>query len=265
MNEDNRFCVYVHKDKEGVVKYVGSGTEYRAYQTHTSSHRGKKYAEFVEANGKPEVEILAKGLSKFEAEDLERELFDNHRYTILNNRRPASVKILTKEMFEEYLYYDETSKSCLRWKIDRVSGTGKIERKANSEAGGLKPSGYYELTFKGKYYRVHRIVCVLHDIEVDGKVVDHIDRDKSNNKISNLKVVYQKENMQNVSRHKLSAANTSGVQGVYYMKRGYWVASWQEKGKSRFKHFPIKNYISPEDAFNAAVEFRNQMVSLHYN
>lgn len=258
----NNIVVYLHTDSDGIVRYVGSGGLSRAYLTCDKSGRGKRYAEFVKENGKLEVEIFAKDLSKVEAEDLERELYDKHRATILNARRPNSVNSMTKRMFEEHLYYDETSQSCLRWRIDRICGKGRAHAKAGSEAGCLDKSNKYCLVgLNGKTYQAHRIVCVLHDQEVNGKVVDHIDRDRTNNKISNLRVITQRENCYNAS---IRSDNTSGVQGISYDKQGYWVVNWYEEGKQRIKYFPIKNYHSSEAALNSAIEYRKKMIKLHY-
>lgn len=260
MSENNK-CVYLHKDKEGIVRYVGSGSIFRANITNAKSCRCKQYEDFVTNHGKLEVEIVAKSLSKIEAENLERDLFDKYQETILNRNRPSSEIPLTKEMFEKFLYYDETSLSGLRWKIS----VGRFNRiKANSQAGCLNDGGYYLVRLNNKLYKAHRIIVVLHGINVSGKVVDHIDRDGSNNKILNLRVVSQKENMQNVSEHKLSSINKSGVQGVHYHKRGYWVASWYEHGKIKRKYFKITKYSSSEEALTAATEYRKQMVNLYY-
>lgn len=257
MMENNK-CVYLHKDCDGIVRYVGSGTVRRSRETYANSNRGKLYSKFVEANGKLEVEIVAKNLSKLQAEDLERELFDAYKETIMNINRPVSINSMTKEMFDEYVYYDETSKSCLRWKVDRGRGL-----KANSEAGSLnKGDGYYQVKLQGKVYAAHRIVAVLHGLTVNGFVIDHIDRDRANNKISNLRVVSQKENMLNKS---ISSRNTSGIQGISYDKlQNRWVVSWCEDGNFKVKQFPILNYNSSEEAFNAAIRYRQQMVELYY-
>lgn len=262
MNNDNNKCVYLHLDREHIVRYVGSGGLERAYKGHANSSRGKQYADFVEQNGKLDVKIVAEGLTKLEAEDLEREMFDIYQCSILNVNRPRSVKAMTKQMFEDYVYYDETSSSCLRWKVDGT-GSGGHMIKSHCEAGSLnKSGGYYQIAIRGTLYLVHRIVAVLHDLNVNGLVVDHIDRNKINNKIFNLRVVSQKENMQNKSMH---SNNTSGVQGVLYDKRhDQWISSWMQNGKQKYKRFMVKNYTSSEHAFNAAVEYRQQMVDLHY-
>lgn len=258
MSELNK-VVYLHKDSEGVVRYVGSGTVKRANLICANSNRGSKYAEYVKANGKLEVEIISEGLTKLEAEGLEMELFEEHKDTILNHRKPSSAKSMSKQMFEDLLYYDDTSTSCLRWKVDAGNRI-----KTNSEAGTLCNNGYFQVKVKGITFKVHRIVALLHNLNVDGMVVDHIDRNRSNNKISNIRVVTQKENMQNKSMYELSSNNTSGVQGVSYDKRqNRWTVSWYEDGKCRQKCFPIKDCAVLE-AFNDAVEYREQMIEIHY-
>lgn len=264
MSSENNKCVYLHVDGEYIVRYVGSGTEHRAYITCANSDRGERYKLFVETNGKLEVKIVANGLTKVQAEDLERELFDKYIETALNHRRPNSAKEVTKEIFDEHLYYSESSKSCLRWKTDRVVGNyGSVKMKADSEAGSLTSTGYYAIKLKGKNYQAHRIVCVLHGFEIDGFVIDHLDHNRANNKISNLRVVSQKENNQNSS---IRSDNTSGTQGVKYHKRhDQWVATWYEDGEQKFKHFPIKNFASSEEALQFAAEYRKRMVELHYN
>lgn len=257
INENNK-CVYVHKDKEGVVRYVGSGTLNRANDTYANRFRGKKYAEYVEANGKLEVEIVSEELTKLEAENLERELYDKYDESILNYNKPSSARSISKEIFEEFLYYDETSKSCLRWKVDLGQ-----RAKTGSEAGCLhKSTGYYVVRLQGALYQSHRIVALLHNLEVNNFVIDHVDRNRANNKISNLRVVTRKENSQNLS---IRSDNSSGVQGVSYDKRdNQWTATWYEEGEQRRKHFPIKNFQSSEDAFQAAVEYRQRMQDFHY-
>lgn len=247
----NNKCVYLHKDKEGVVRYVGSGTIRRANLTGAESARGKAYADFVNVNGKLKVEIISEGLTKIEAENFERELYDDHLGTILNARRPNSEMVMTKEMFEDYFYYDETSKSCLRWKVD-VS----FRAKANSEAGCLnKSSGYWQVQLKNHSYQIHRIIALLYDYVIESRVIDHIDRSKTNNKIENLRVVTQQENCNNLS---LYCNNTSGVQGVSFQKRdNAWIVFWREDQKQKSKYFTISTYGSSEDAFHAAVTYRN--------
>lgn len=253
-------CVYLHIDGGGLVRYVGSGTIERANRRTAKSNRGKLYEEFVLANGKLEVEIIARNLSKIDAENLERELYDKYKETILNYRKPSSEQLMSKVMFQDYLFYDETSITGLRWKVDG-SGKGGGNIRKDAPAGTLK-RGYYITGLNSREYRNHRIIALLHDMDISGKVIDHIDRNTLNNKINNLRVVTQQENAYNRSQQ---LNNISGATGVNWHKlSGCWVAQWKENKKNCVRYFLLSDYDSPDDAFRAAVEYRERMVDLHY-
>lgn len=142
--------------------------------------------------------------------------------------------------FSEYLYYDETSPSCLRWKVSR--GKSKVDK----GAGCLDKDGYYVVRINSIGYRSHRIILDLVGVVIpENKIVDHIDGNPNNNKILNLRLVSHKENQHNKARTRL---NKSGVSGVVYaeMWNGsrtkllkYWRASWYDiDGKRRNKSVP---------------------------
>ena len=77
--------------------------------------------------------------------------------------------------------------------------------------------------------------------------IDHLDGDKQNNRISNLRIVDRKGNSQNC---KIRADNTSGTKGVTLTKtvrkdgsvKSYWVAFWSENGKQIRKFFSVDKY-----------------------
>lgn len=254
--------VYLHKDKECIVRYVGSGARRRAFLNHAKSSRGKKYEDFVNINGKLTVEIVAENLSKVEAENLERLLYEKHIDSILNHRKPVSEIIINKELFIDLLYYDESSKTGLRWKVN-VGGSNKTRMKAHSEAGTLNKDGYYQVRVNDRIYKNHRIIAVLHDMVINGMVIDHIDKIRSNNDINNLRVVTSQVNSHNLNT---SSRNLSGVIGVHWHKSSRsWRVDWQENMKSKYKYFHPKRYNnSVEESFNAACDYRKKMEELYY-
>jgi hypothetical protein len=83
--------------------------------------------------------------------------------------------------------------------------------------------------------------------------VDHIDRDITNNKLSNLRWATRQENGINKV-----ARNESGIKGVRrkHSKCESWESYWVENGKCLFKSFKTKE---------EAVEHRKKMVDEHYN
>lgn len=90
------------------------------------------------------------------------------------------------------VYYDETSPSCLRWKVSRPGCA------LHGVAGTKRKDGYWSVQINKERFLAHRIVWLLFNYKIDSKlVIDHIDRNPSNNFIDNLRLVTQAENNQN--------------------------------------------------------------------
>jgi len=77
-----RFYVYVHKDAEGAVFYVGKGTGDRAY----SRDRPPEWNEYVskKSGGKFSVEIVRDRISEDDALQIEDALMEEYATTIIN-------------------------------------------------------------------------------------------------------------------------------------------------------------------------------------
>lgn len=89
--------------------------------------------------------------------------------------------------------------------------------KVGSKCGcASKVTGYWQMMFNKKNYRVHIVVWYIHNGEIpNGMEIDHIDHDRSNNSISNLRLVTRKENGRNQS---VRIDNSTGVTGVSWHK-----------------------------------------------
>jgi len=153
-----------------------------------------------------------------EAEEV-RNIFDYHDGRLFWRRRPRS-------QFATYNAYRT-------WNA-RYSG---------KEAGSLNGKKYLHigLTFKGKrfHYKAHRLVWAWHYGVWPSDQVDHVDHDRSNNRVDNLRDVSNCENGRNQSRY---VNNTSGATGVYwYAGRNKWRASISVNGKNR--HLGIFNDV----------------------
>jgi vacuolar-type H+-ATPase subunit I/STV1 len=131
--------------------------------------------------------------------------------------------------------------------------TNKRHKKLNKEKI-LKPNnvkgylcvGLYKNNM-GKYFRVNRLVALafLGQSELQ---VDHIDNDKTNNKLSNLQYLSCKENL-------IKARNLKhivGETGTSYFKRdNKWRASKSIDGKV----YHIGLFNNRQDAYNAFINF----------
>ena len=93
------------------------------------------------------------------------------------------------EELKEYLSYDPDS-GLLTW-----IKTGK-------EAGCKCPRGYKRVVFKNRCYYVHRVVWVFSNSRWPELSIDHINGNKSDNRLVNLREVSHKVNCQNRREHR---------------------------------------------------------------
>lgn len=100
---------------------------------------------------------------------------------------------------------------------------------AGDEAGFLT-KGYRRVQLKGREYSVHRIILEMNFGELpEGCVVDHIDGDKLNNALANLRICTQTDNVRNTKKLKNTTSQYKGVHKIG--KR--WRASIQFERKVR--------------------------------
>jgi HNH endonuclease len=254
----NNKCVYLHK-LNGEVVYVGSGCKLRA------SKKTCRSMEHLSVWDDLEIDIIHENLSTAESIKLEQDLIDKHWNSgkLFNkNKTVHAVKQISLEELDEVLSYDESSSTFLRWK---VSNSRKV--KAGDPAGCIGNHGYAQVKFKGKFYQAHRIVLVLNNKEdiPEGMVVDHIDGNKANNLLSNLRVVSQSDNSKNKTHNK----SNTGYQGITERanRRNFVVSftdskhiytnfSYTDKPrKSSKNHYPTR-----EQALAAALAYRDTLV-----
>ena len=81
----------------------------------------------------------------------------------------------------EYLAYNE-EEGVLTW---IKSPSRKI--KVGSKAGSKYTKGYLGLGFKGRKYLLHRVIWFIYYGEQPPLVLDHMDGDRTNNRIANLR------------------------------------------------------------------------------
>lgn len=118
----------------------------------------------------------------------------------------------------------------LTWKPRPDSVRGWNTRHAGKPAFTAKDrKGYFVGAIYCTNYRAARVIFKLHH-GIDAEQVDHIDGDRSNNKISNLRAVTHQQNQQNMKR---STRNTSGVTGVSWNTgKSRWDAKISVNGKT---------------------------------
>lgn len=132
------------------------------------------------------------------------------------------------------LFWRETGKGRL---LNRIAGAGPI---------------YYGTLINGRRYLNHRIIWFLNTGKWPEQVIDHIDRNKKNNKMNNLRLSSSKANAKNKN---INRRNSSGFTGVHFDKsRNKWMA-WGKQG-SLFKN--LGRFVTKEEAINARLNFNKE-------
>lgn len=259
MNE-RRFYVYVHKNQNGEIVYVGSGTGTR-YKTKTgrSDEHLNSWSDLLK-------QIILDRLTETEARQKEEELISeclNKQHKLYNKStkcRSTKTRYLSYEYFNKFLYLDETSPSFIRWKVDRHNDKNSYQARAGDVAGNtLNKNSYRIVTIEGTSYFVHKVIWVLwnkQDCDYNS-VVDHIDGNPLNIHPNNLKKCSSRINNCN---KKKNSRNKSGKTGVYLKNiKGdiFWTATWQDTdGKKVRKYFGVNKYGN-QKAYELACEVRD--------
>ena len=120
------------------------------------------------------------------------------------------------------------------------------------EAGSVNKKGYRRVMIKNKSYAMHRLIFMMHYGYLP-KQVDHIDRNKLNNRIENLRPATHGQNRQNAT---ISKNNTSGVKGINWQKRDN---KWQARVMLNKKSYQIGYFETLEEAKKAVEKARQQL------
>ena len=107
------------------------------------------------------------------------------------------MKIAQERLYEILDYDSETG--IFTWKI------GRRKCKKDSIAGSLTGEGYWQIKIDNKLYLSHRLVFLYVDGYLPENKIDHIDRNKLNNRRNNLREVSQTCNTRNCNIYKNKA------------------------------------------------------------
>lgn len=130
-------------------------------------------------------------------------------------------------------------------------------RYAGKECGTVDDKGYRRVLFRfgdGAPFRIraHRLAWVISFGSLPVGEIDHINQDKGDNRLANLRDVPKAINQRNGTR---KGNNTSGVTGVsWHKQRGKWCAQASIGGK----HYHLGLFEELTEAETAARKFRSE-------
>lgn len=138
----------------------------------------------------------------------------------------------------EVLDYDPET-GIFKWKV-AISNFVK----PGSRAGRVREDGYRAISFGERLYTAHRLAWFYVNGVWPADMLDHINRDRDDNRIANLRGATRGQNMQNRA---VSSDNLSGLKGVQKGKWNRWTARITVGGKRK----RIGWFDTPEEAHAA--------------
>lgn len=149
---------------------------------------------------------------------------------------------------QEVLEYREIDGSLI-WRVSRRNRIGAV-------AGTVeKVNGYIQVYIDGSLYKAHRLVWLLCTGEDPGEFqLDHINCNRCDNRIDNLRKVTNQQNQMNLSG--AQSNSKSGVLGVSWHKA---TNKWRAKIVHKGKQISLGLYKNIEDATAARIAAETTM------
>ncbi|THD45404.1 HNH endonuclease [Enterobacteriaceae bacterium ML5] len=150
-----------------------------------------------------------------------------------------------KELFS----YDETTGDLIR-KINRQNvRVGDI-------AGSLTAKGYLRTYVDGRLYMNHILVWIMNFGETPSSQIDHINKVKTDNRLSNLRTVTNRTNCCNKTNH------TSGFPGVDFHKKS---KLWRARIRVGRERYSLGYFSEAKDAgklYSRAAKYVENLITM---
>lgn len=150
-----------------------------------------------------------------------------------------------RDEVQKLLTYD-ASTGVFTW---RVRAGSRI--KVGDVAGRISSTGCVDIGIYGKQYKAHRLAWLYIYGALPEGSIDHINGDRQDNRIANLRIATPAENQQN---RRLTWQNQTGFVGIRKTAAGKYVAAIRV---NRIKRY-IGTYDSPEEAHAAYISAKIQ-------
>jgi hypothetical protein len=159
------------------------------------------------------------------------------------------MRELTVDLLNHLFEYDKETGNLI-WKIKPSSRGHHV--KAGDIAGTLKSHGYLCVGINYNSYRAHRLIFLMHKGYLP-KTIDHINGDKLDNRIENLRAATVGQNQHN---RKTNANNTSGYKGVSWNKR---MKKWAARITLERKSIHLGYFANVEEAAEVVRKAREEL------
>ena len=135
-------------------------------------------------------------------------------FRLMKNSLPKTRRVSVEMLRSEFEYNPET---------------GELRRKDGRSAARPMSRGYLNVYFGGKTYKAHIVSWAIYHGRYPKNLLDHINGNKTDNRIENLREANAYQNTRNAKRR---SDNTSGIKGVYFHSQsGKWTACIRTGGR----------------------------------
>lgn len=177
----------------------------------------------------------------------------------------ADRKLPTPERLRKLILYDHVTGK-LFW-LPRCAGDFEescVPREARAKEFNEKYVGAEALAHKNnegylsgfvemRPLKAHRVAWAIYYGEWPDGAIDHINGERSDNRIANLRCVSVRENCMNMARVK---ANSSGLMGVGFCKKS---RKWRARIFENGRQISLGHFISKEEAFEARLKAEREL------
>lgn len=157
--------------------------------------------------------------------------------------------MVTQERLNELFSYDENTGNLIRKIARQRVKPGEI-------AGSQTAKGYLRTSVDGRLYMNHVLVWILNYGSPPRQQLDHINRNKKDNRLTNLREVDTRENCCNRSNH------NSGFPGVDFHRKSNLWRSRIRVGKSRYSLGYFKDPELAGIAHSRAARYVKNLISM---
>ena len=156
-----------------------------------------------------------------------------------------------KTLIREYLALSDDSPSGLVWlkRPAQCMQKGRV-------AGSVGRNGYWHVFLKGRRLAAHRVVWLLaYGEDPYPLTVDHIDRDRTNNELKNLRLADESLQKRNRAYFQRDCKTSAPYKWIKKQASGNWLGQFTYLGKKYF----TKTVGTPEKAYELVCELRASM------
>ena len=158
--------------------------------------------------------------------------------------------MIDKELINNLFHYCSNT-GILSWKVKRGSA------QVGSIAGCVRDNGYLDVRINKKLYRVHRIIWIMMYGYMPTKDIDHLNGERADNRLCNLREVSRGDNM-----HNLRGATKRNKTGLLGVSRHKFRKTWRARLCVDGNQIYLGVFETPNEAYIAYMNAKRKYTKI---